>query len=167
MPLSRIEDAISEYAAAYRRLEDLQRQGGPLQIGDQKTGVIGEYYVYRYLQRKYPSASLRYGTHSEKGWDIEVSEDRKKVQFQVKTVSAYSRTRGLSPIHSGNYFLYVVSLNAEFCPDGFWLVRLAEYGDGTVMSGVKCPRPGVCGHISRGIRFGECLLPELAFLIAE
>ena len=68
-----IFDAISKYAEAYACLETLQRdEQTHLPIGDQKTGVIAEFYARLYAESIYDRKEVRYGHYSEHVWDIEV-----------------------------------------------------------------------------------------------
>lgn len=115
-------------------------------MGDQKTGCIGEYYAYLYLQHEYPKSELSYGNHSEKGWDIMVKDGEKKIRVQVKTVSGYSKTRGISPIHRGWDQLFVVYLNQNLKPEGFWMMEQDErfknkFDEKGMIKGLKCPDP--------------------------
>ena len=71
---------------------------------------------------KYPGISLRYGSTSNKAWDVAVELPSGDWHIQTKTVSAYSQTRRLSPIHHGWDELYIVYLNHAFQPVGFWII---------------------------------------------
>jgi len=113
---------ISEYAAVYRKLELLQRdQRTFIQVGDQKTGVFGEFYAYLFTKEKYKDKSIILAQPSEKAWDIKVTDKNTDIKIQVKTVSAYSMTRTISPIHKGWDVLYLISLDESFLPNGFWI----------------------------------------------
>jgi len=117
--------AIRDYAKAYAQMEALQRRSGALlPVGDQKTGVIAEFYGRLYAADQYPSAQLIYGTPSEHAWDITVRRtgalDHK---IQVKAVSVHSRTSRISPIHPGWQELYLMRLDADFLPVGFWVLN--------------------------------------------
>lgn len=140
MSYSEIECAIEQYAKAYERLQDLQERESSIPKGDQKTGSIGEYYAYRYLSSAFPDSELTYGSHSEKGWDIHVSGVDIKVQ--VKTVSAYSKTRTISPIHSGWDVLHIVYVNKALRPEGFWIIEDSRLVSGkSQLKGKKCRHP--------------------------
>ena len=166
---SEIKKAIEAYALAYGTLQEWQEKSPLIPIGDQKTGCIGEFYVYLYLTEKYPEATLTYGGHSEKGWDLLISSsDKPEVKIQVKTVSAYSATRSLSPIHPGWDEIHVVYLNRMFQPEGFWIVRASSMRNITnTLKGKKCPAPGRIGTGSMGIPFGENLVDDLNRMLAE
>ena len=62
--------AIRQYAIAYKKLEEIQR-AGLLPIGDQKTGVIAEFYAQIYAERIYPR--VKTGHSSQSAWDLMVS----------------------------------------------------------------------------------------------
>src|SRR5262245_15690110 len=91
-----IEKAIEDYARAYQRLEDLQTLEAEKpscerllpQKGDQKTGLIGEYWAIRYARLIFPDAMVVFGGHSQKGWDFKVIRERRRpLYIQLKTVS--------------------------------------------------------------------------------
>ncbi|GMO36215.1 MAG: hypothetical protein Ta2B_16310 [Termitinemataceae bacterium] len=117
---------VSEYAKIYETFEMIQKDGRhdfmPVH-GDQKTGIIGESFVYEYFKRN-NMQDITFGGASEKGWDIEFSENNIVKKIQVKTVSIFSKTRTISPIHYGWDELYLVSLNTLFQPDNIWVVKL-------------------------------------------
>lgn len=160
--VTKIREAIDAYASAYAKLENWQRESPLLQIGDQKTGCIGEFYVYLYLKRQYPNATIEYAHHSQKGWDILVDDDNHKLWIQVKTVSAYSEERRISPIHRGWNELHLVYLNRELKPEGFWIISdSAIVREGMPLKGKACPKPGEAGTGSKDIEFGENLVEEL------
>ena len=162
-----IQQAIAEYAAAYERLECLQHQSDLIPIGDQKTGCIGEFYAYLYLAKKHPDAKLSYGGHNQKGWDIKVRKGRRLRRVQVKTVSEYSKTRGISPVHHGWDELYVLYLGRDFKPLGFWVVRdKSIVRDGKPLKGCKCPTPDASSAGSGRIPFGENRVAELLRALA-
>ena len=164
--ISEIYRAIAAYATAYGRLQGLQRRKGPIPPGDQKTGCIGEFYAYLYLQAKYPEAILSYGQHSEKGWDIKVVSPERTWRVQVKTVSEYALTRSISPIHCGWDELFVILLGKDLTPKGFW--RIADnaiVAKGEVLKGCKCRRPGVRSSGSKIIAWDDDLIEEFRRLV--
>ncbi|WP_411346989.1 hypothetical protein [Paenibacillus sp. WLX2291] len=119
-------DNVQRYAEAYFELEEAQKDSSQSfipKIGDQKTGVIGEAYIYQYLS-ELGHKSIEYGSASEKGWDIKYIDknNSKEYKVQVKTVSGYSTTRIISPIHDGWDHLYLLSIDQKFIPDGLWLI---------------------------------------------
>ena len=122
-----ILEAIRQYAEAYNQLEVIQKtMSGWLPIGDQKTGVIGEFYTEIYLESVYPNAEITFGNTSQQGWDLEVEAVPKCIRVQVKTVSEYSNTRRISPIHSGWDRLFLVYLDRKLFPAGFWEITDAN-----------------------------------------
>lgn len=146
-------DAIRDYAKAYARLQVLQDRGHMIPPGDQKTGCIGEFFVYLYLHSKHPDQAIRFAGHSNKGWDVELGQHGKERRIQTKTVSAYSKTRRLSPISPGWHELFIVYLNQDLFPEGFWIVT-----DPGII-----PSSGVLRHCSsphpNGRHAGAALIP--------
>lgn len=120
--------AIRQYAEAYERLERLQRAENPLlPIGDQKTGVIAEFYARIYAQDRIPGSEIIFGTPSEHVWDIKVKiAGQSDHLIQVKCVSAHSKTSRISQIHPGWHELYLLRLDKEFWPIGFWTLLATD-----------------------------------------
>lgn len=118
-----IIDSIEAYAKAYGRFQKLQDQNKDfLVLGDQKTGVIGEFFGLLYARSQYPSANVKYAENPcQTGWDIEVAGPPLKIQ--VKTVSAFSKRRFTTPLSSGWNHLYLVFLGDDFMPRGFWIAE--------------------------------------------
>lgn len=165
MSHSDLQDAIAQYADAYHRLQRLQRSLQCIPGGDQKTGCIGEYYAYAYLLSRYAEEELTFGSHSEKGWDIQV-ERSPSWRIQVKTVSAFSKTRALSPIHDGWDQLFIVYLNKQLKPKGFWVIEDTSIVErGGRLASAKCRRPGNDKSGSRAIPFGPNRITEMAAAI--
>ncbi|MDZ7663006.1 hypothetical protein [Thiohalophilus sp.] len=168
MSHSEIQEVIKKYAKAYSEFQDWQDSHPAIPGGDQKTGCIGEYYAYIYLLYSYPDAELKYGTHSEKGWDIELTNGISKTRIQVKTVSQFSKTRTISPIHKGWDVLYLLYLNKELYPIGFWIIEDAEiFGEREKLTSRKCPIPGKLNTGSKDIPFGENLIEPLENAISS
>ncbi|OYX29950.1 MAG: hypothetical protein B7Z03_07415 [Hydrogenophilales bacterium 32-62-9] len=119
---------ILEYAKVYEAMEILQRrEGALLPIGDQKTGVIAEFYARLFAAEKFPSAELIYGTPSEHAWDITVRRvGQPDHKIQVKAVSAHSTTSRVSPIHPGWHELYLMRLDKKLWPEGFWILSAKQ-----------------------------------------
>ena len=127
---------VRKYAEAYRDLEELQKCKSPEfdfipEVGDQKTGVIGEAFIFEYLKREgHPDVQFA-SNPAQKGWDIKYHcglAPNNVVYVQVKTVSAFSKTKKISPIHLApdygeQYKLYLVSLDENLIPDGIWKPR--------------------------------------------
>ena len=131
-----IPDLISCYATCYRDFEQAQEQCDSLQNGggrDQKTGVIGEYYAYEYLKNK--GDNPEYAPSGEH-YDIIANGEK----YQVKTVSYYSKTRTLSPIHVGWDYLTVVELNIEFIPEMFAIIPAHEFEESYPYNETKTKR---------------------------
>jgi len=118
---------VKKYAEAYRDFEEIQKDKTfdyVPEIGDQKTGVIGEAFIFEYLKRQ-GYKDLMFGNAAQKGWDIKHSHGLAPngvVLVQVKTVSAFSKTKRISPIHFASDYceLYLVSLNKALIPDNIW-----------------------------------------------
>lgn len=121
--INTITRAIEHYAKAYQQLNELQRVNSNLiPEGDQKTGAVGEFYAKLYLQARYPDATIIFGGNSNKAWDIALTQDGITRYIQVKTTSAFSKYRKLSPIHHGWDDLYILHLNEGLWPNGFWVI---------------------------------------------
>ena len=138
--------AIRQYAEAYERLELLQRaESALLPIGDQKTGVIAEFYARIHAQAQFPTSELIFGTPSEHIWDIRVrTPGQADHLIQVKCVSAHSKTSRVSQIHPGWHELYMLRLDNKFWPVGFWTMKAADVAWSTSrLGGSTMPRRGV------------------------
>ena len=141
MPHNEIDQTIAKYANAYEELEEYQQAKRWMQVGDQKTGVIGEYYVFAYLAALHGEKSIKYGKPTEKGWDIKICSSPVR-KIQVKTVSEFSKTRRISPIHKGWDHLYLVFLNKKLYPTGFWILEDSKiFGDKKTLGAKTCPNP--------------------------
>ena len=146
--LREIVSAIEDYAKAYSGLERLQTISDKyLPFGDQKTGVIAEFYARLYAKEVYPKASHRYGTTSERGWDIKLEvQDEPNVHIQVKAVSEHSKTSRISPIHDGWDKLWLVRLDKRLKPTGFWTLEATDVAWANVtQSNRTMPKPGTPG----------------------
>jgi hypothetical protein len=137
---------IKQYAKAYGRLEEVQaiKSGFIPEKGDQKTGLIGEAFIFQYLLKK-KYKNLRFGHTSMMGWDIEGKLNGKSYTMQVKTVSGYSQTRIMSPIHQGWDKLYLLSLDQKFIPNGLWMIEKTANLNWTTKPNKK---EGVTKHLS-------------------
>lgn len=129
--------AIRQYALAYKKLEAIQR-GGFLPIGDQKTGVIAEFYAQIYAERVY--ARVETGHSSQSAWDLKVASSKtgKFDAVQVKAVSDFSQTRRVSPIHPGWDQLWLICLNAKLEPYSFKIIhkKQVDWADATMKNRV-------------------------------
>jgi len=120
-----IFDAIKQYAVAYARLERLQRsRTQEIPIGDQKTGVIAEFFARIYAEHRFPEATLEFGSATQHAYDIKVIlATQPEIKVQVKAVSAYSLTSRVSPIHPGWHQLWLMRLDKHLLPHAFWIVE--------------------------------------------
>lgn len=154
--------AIRSYALSYSQLQDIQERSPLIPKGDQKTGCIGEFYGYLHLHRLHPDATLAYGRHSEKGWDVHVKSMTVDFRVQIKTVSEYSETRTISPIHHGWDELWLIYVDRAFVPCGFWVITdRTIVAEKEVRKGCKCPSPTNPRSGSPSIPFGENRIDEL------
>ena len=157
--------AIRDYATAYNRFQAFQNSHpDQLPLGDQKTGVIGEFYAMKYARFAYPHCNIIFAAPTE-SWDIEVSGDQ-NLKIQVKTVSEYSRTRIISPIFPGWDHLYLLALDQAFLPTGFWTVTTSDIfgGEPALRSKImRAPAKPTSG--SSSIPFGNNRIEELLPLI--
>ena len=120
-----IFDAIDQYAKAYGTLEQLQRtRTAEIPIGDQKTGVIAEFFARIYAKSRFPNATFEFGSASEHAWDIKVVlPGRPQIKVQVKAVSAHSQTSRVSPIHAGWHQLWLMRLDEHLRPQALWVIE--------------------------------------------
>jgi hypothetical protein len=149
----RFIEVVKKYAEAYRDIENIQKNPNfdfVPEIGDQKTGVIGEAFIFEFLRRK-GHPDLEFGNHSQKAWDIKYPcglAPNNVVLVQVKTVSAFSKTRTISPIHFAPDYceLYLVSLDKDLIPDNIWKpkgynpVKIKVQDGEKVVIGTKMPK---------------------------
>lgn len=161
-----IIDGIREYASAYDRFQRLQdAHCEHLPFGDQKTGVIGEFYAMLFARAAYASCSVAFAGATQ-AWDIEVSGEI-AVRIQVKAVSAYSTTRIISPVFPGWDHLYLLALDRAFLPTGFWVVTTPDIFAGREhLKGQKMRDPSRPARGSSRIPFGENRVAELLPLTA-
>jgi len=141
-----IEKAIASFAQAYEALENLQalearkdaREALLPQRGDQKTGLIGEYWAIRYARAIFKDATVIFAGHSQKGWDLKVVGPRTSTRYiQIKTVSDFGEGK-LSPICSpskkkeadgkpdmADYWdeLWLLRLDRQFQPIVLWRLK--------------------------------------------
>jgi hypothetical protein len=115
----------------------------------------------------YGEDKLSFGGHCEKGWDIKI-DSQPSCLIQVKTVSAFSKTRTMSPIHKGWQELFIIYLSQELVPEGFWIVKdTSFFGTKNRVDGVKCQLPGNPRTGSKLIHFGENLVKEMQGALAN
>ena len=94
--------------------------------GDQKTGIIGEAYIFKYLTEK-GCKNLEFGDPSQKSWDIKYIEEGEEKTVQVKTVSEFSEKKIISHILPGFKILYLVKLNKNLFPEK--VLKVTTKGD--------------------------------------
>ena len=149
--IQEIRCAIECYARAYGRLDFLQNREQNahepcriLPVGDQKTGVIGEFYALLYAQQSYSEATL--AENNQPWWDIEaIGSSGETIKIQVKAVSAFSGYRRMTPIYPGIDELWAIYLDKRFRPTGFWMIDgtcLPFNDDEQPLKGRTCPDPG-------------------------
>ena len=162
-----IFDAIDQYAEAYGRLERLQRsRTKEIPIGDQKTGVIAEFFARIYAKHRFPKATFEFGSASEHAWDIKVLQPgQPEIKVQVKAVSAHSQTNRVSPIHPGWNQLWLMRLNEHLRPQALWIIEAqnAEWSK-TLLKNRTMPKLGNTQSGSAELRGGANETP--AFLAA-
>jgi len=143
-----IRDAIEKYAHAYEELEKLQKDvsnRNKLPIhADQKTGMIGEYWAKSFADASFGcECTVSFSDNpSEHGWDLKVVENLSGEvvhRIQVKTVSAWSKSRTMSPLHNPKNKpknaqvnwnpwsdLWLIFLDKKLRPTGFWCMEASE-----------------------------------------
>ena len=113
----RFQKIVKNYAEAYANFEDMQKEKVSFipKKGDQKTGVIGEAYIFKYLVEK-GYKNVTFGKTSQEAWDIRFTERGEEKLVQVKTVSDFSDKKIISHILPGFDILYLVKLNKKLYP---------------------------------------------------
>ncbi|MDF3027034.1 MAG: hypothetical protein K0S23_1341 [Fluviicola sp.] len=119
-----ITDLIKAYASVYQEFETIQHSE-ILPKGDQKTGVIGEYYAKKHIESLSNSELIEYAKSGKK-YDIKYvdSKTKSKIKVQVKCVSAHSNTKTIAPLNMGTGAfdkLYLIALDENFIPVGFYI----------------------------------------------
>lgn len=125
-----INSLIANYANIYASFEKLQKTG-KLSTGDQKTGVIAEYYAKCYIDTTF-NVNAEYAKPGE-CYDVSYTYKGKHIRVQVKGVSAHSKTRIIAPLNieldngkASFDHLYLISLDEDFKPDGFYINTYEE-----------------------------------------
>jgi hypothetical protein len=96
-------------------------------LGDQKTGVIAEFFARIYAKHRFPRAEFEFGSVSEHAWDIKVLQPgQQEIKVQVKAVSAHSQTSRVSPIHPGWNQLWLIRLNEHLRPEALWVIEASN-----------------------------------------
>src|SRR5690554_1860078 len=126
-----IQDLIQKYAEIYQRFEDFQKTD-LLPSGDQKTGVIGEYYAHCYYQSKPGVKSVEYAKSGE-AFDLLLTlESSAEKRIQVKCVSAHSKSRRIAPININDDKkkpfdeIMFLDLDLNFKPIGMYINSFEE-----------------------------------------
>lgn len=127
----RFREVVEKYAKAYADFESIQKDEKDRisfvpKKGDQKTGIIGEAYIFKYLTEK-GFKNLEFGDPSQKSWDIKYAEGGKEKTIQVKTVSEFSECQIISEIIPGFDILYLVKLNKQLYPTK--ILKITTKGD--------------------------------------
>ena len=127
----RFQEVVEKYANAYADFESIQKPGKDRidfvpEKGDQKTGVIGEAYIYKYLKEK-GCEDVKFAEPSQKSWDIKYTEKGEEITIQVKTVSEFSECQIISEIIPGFDILYLVKLNKQLYPTK--ILKVTTKGD--------------------------------------
>ena len=127
-----LKELIKDYAKVYIAFEKLQSGENPtFSTGDQKTGVIAEYYAKCFIDYTFKVVS----EYAKPGasHDLSYQIDGDNIKVQVKGVSAHSITRTIAPLNlklsDGKApfdYLYLISLNEYFVPDGFYINTYTE-----------------------------------------
>jgi hypothetical protein len=117
---------VKNYSLIYCQFEKLQNEN-IMPRGDQKTGVIAEYYAKLYIENHlgFKCEFAKSGESYDISYKIGLE---KEIRVQVKGVSAHSKTRIIAPLSLYNKqakpafdFLYLIDLNLEFIPIGFYI----------------------------------------------
>lgn len=118
---------IQQYAKVYQDFETLQKgEYAPLSKGDQKTGVIAEYYAKCYIESQLGIVANY--AKSGKSYDLEYGNSGKKTRIQVKGVSAHSTSRTIAPLslldkdgEPSFDELYLIDMDKCFIPIAFYI----------------------------------------------
>jgi AbiV family abortive infection protein len=129
-----INKLIKDYAAVYQRFENFQNNDDnqvnvlpKLPKGDQKTGVIGEYYAKLFYENQKDVKSVKYGPMGA-SYDLVVTLNEGIKKIQVKCVSAHSKTKTIAPINmeeKDNKYpfdeLFLIYLDSNLVPKGVYV----------------------------------------------
>ena len=127
----RFREVVEKYAKVYTEFESIQKDTKNRisfvpEKGDQKTGIIGESYIYKYLKEK-EYVDVNFAEPSQKAWDIKYKEKGEEKTVQVKTVSEFSEKKIISHILPGFKILYLVKLNKNLFPEK--VLKVTTKGD--------------------------------------
>jgi hypothetical protein len=100
-------DTVKQYAKAYNQLEKIQRDKSFdfVPIGDQKTGVIGEAFIFEYLKRQ-GHPDVKFGSAAQKAWDI----NHHCFQNKIRTPSVPIQ---VMPFNSANSLAFLSSTSRK------------------------------------------------------
>lgn len=122
-----LQDLINDYADVYQRFEDLQEEGD-LSNGDQKTGVIAEFYAQCYIETNLKK-DVTYADPGEP-YDLKyTSSNGEIVKVQVKGVSGNSKSRTIAPLNLKDKpfdYLYLIDMDKCFKPVAFYINTFDE-----------------------------------------
>jgi hypothetical protein len=148
-----IKSLIKNYAKVYQEFELIQ-DGKIMPKGDQKTGVIAEYYAKCYIESKCQTevAFAKSGEPYDLSYE---TKDGLLIKVQVKCVSAHSLTRIIAPLNLkkqtyGNPFdeLYLISLDKNFMLEALYINTYDEIINKLKKEGDK--RDRIVGSVMRG-----------------
>ena len=127
----RFREIVEKYAKVYTEFESIQKDTKNRisfvpEKGDQKTGIIGESYIYKYLKEN-GYVDVNFAEPSQKAWDIKYKEKGEEKTVQVKTVSEFSEKKIISHILPGFKILYLVKLNKNLFPEK--VLKVTTKGD--------------------------------------
>lgn len=140
MSKKKILELIDKYAEVYQLFENFQKykdnKPGLLPLGDQKTGVIGEYYAKCYLESLDGVSEVEY---AKSGNSADITYRKKghaeTIKVQVKCVSHHSQTKTIAPLTLYNDvnksqpafdYLYLIALDDNFKPIGFYINAFSD-----------------------------------------
>jgi hypothetical protein len=152
----KVKNLIQKYAVVYQEFELLQASNNQILVGgDQKTGVIGEYYAKCYIE----SLGVKKVEYAKPGesFDLKYHSAEGTIKVQVKAVSAHSKTRTIAPLNltkSSFDFLYLISLDKNFIPNGFY-INTYEY-----LKGKANGKDRIQGSIMKGTSMKEIVIVE-------
>lgn len=165
-----IHQAISGYADAYSGMEAIRaRYPHLLPVGDQKTGVIAEFYAKLYADHRFGGHPVSFGGTSQSAWDLKVSHlDGSELKIQVKAVSAHARKSRISTIHPGWDELWLIRLDHRLFPEAFWTYRKQDHAwAGRKLLSRTMPRRGEHRSGSEILRNGKDDFDTMKAVILE
>lgn len=123
-----VYEATKNYGTAFRKLYEVAKKyPSEFPSGVIGPGLIAEYYIKKYLAAKYFNSDVKFGSATEKAWDIAVAHDNIIERYQVKSVSLFNKYRTLSPLVKGFDKLIVVLLDCDY-----WPYKVYMFDDGGI-----------------------------------